>query len=70
MPTRPLRLLYVQPAELFGGAERQGVLHISRLPHHGIEVISAVGPGTAIRGALADVGVEDYEFLEHMCHEP
>ena len=70
MKHKPLRLLYVQPAEVFGGAERQGVLHISRLPHHGIEVVSAVGPGAAIRGALSDAGVVDYTFLDHLCHEP
>jgi glycosyltransferase involved in cell wall biosynthesis len=65
----PVRLMYVLPAELFGGAERQGVLHISKLGDHGFEVLPVVGPGTPIRRALADEGVEDYLFLEHLCHE-
>jgi glycosyltransferase involved in cell wall biosynthesis len=66
----PLRLLYVQPAEVFGGPERQAVLHISRLPRHGVEVIPVVGPGPAIRGAMAEAGITDYQFSEHLCHEP
>jgi glycosyltransferase involved in cell wall biosynthesis len=62
----PIRLLYLQPAEGFGGAERQGVLHISGLRQHGFEVVPVVGPGHAILGALADEGVDEYVFLEHL----
>ena len=64
-----LRILYVQPAEVFGGAERQGVLHIAELARHGFEVVPVVGPGRAITDALETAGVHDYEFLDHLTHE-
>jgi glycosyltransferase involved in cell wall biosynthesis len=68
MSRPPIRLLYVQPAEAFGGAERQGVLHISKLAGHGFHVTPVVGPGALIRSALADEGIHDYVFLKHLSH--
>jgi glycosyltransferase involved in cell wall biosynthesis len=65
----PRRILYVQPAEGFGGAERQGVVHIANLPRHGFEVVPVVGPGRPIVRALEDAGVRDYVFLDHLSHE-
>ncbi len=67
--TDPIRLLYLQPAEGFGGAERQGVLHISKLVDHGFDVTPVVGPGQPIRRALDDLGVDDFVFLTHLSHE-
>jgi glycosyltransferase involved in cell wall biosynthesis len=65
----PIRVLYVLPAEGFGGAERQGVLHISKLREHGFEMVAVVGPGAPIRRALNAEGVHDYVFLENLCHD-
>ena len=45
MTRSSLRLLYLLPAEGFGGAERQGVYHLAELPRHGVEVTAFVGPG-------------------------
>ncbi|HKA88043.1 MAG TPA: glycosyltransferase family 4 protein [Haliangiales bacterium] len=58
-----MKILYVQPAEAFGGAERQGVLHIRHLPDHGIDVVPVVGPGRAIVAALAEAGVAHHVFF-------
>ena len=44
MTRSSLRLLYLLPAEGFGGAERQGVYHLAELPRHGVEVTAFVGP--------------------------
>jgi glycosyltransferase involved in cell wall biosynthesis len=65
-----LRVMYVQPAEVLGGAERQGVLHVSGLRRLGLEVVAVVGPSPLIRGALEARGVRDYVFLEEFfCEE-
>lgn len=64
-----VRLLYIQPAEGFGGAERQGVLHMAQLARHGFDVIPVVGPGQPIREALAQQGISEYVFLDDFCHE-
>lgn len=42
------RLLYLQPAPLFGGAERQAVEQASYLPRFGVEPTVVAGPGRAI----------------------
>jgi len=60
-----MKILYLQPAEAFGGAERQGVLHIRHLPDHGIDVVPVVGPGLPIVRALADAGVSRHVFFPH-----
>lgn len=64
MPTtardaRP-RVLYLLPAEGFGGAERQGVLHIRHLPDHGVDIVAVVGPGKPVREQLDREGCGDY----------
>ncbi len=46
--------LVVVPAEGFGGAERQAVAAIRRLPDFGVDVVPLVGPGTRIVDALQD----------------
>jgi len=58
-----MRLLYILPAEAFGGAERQGVVHIANLPRSGIEVVPVVGPGLPILGQLDRAGVSNYVFF-------
>lgn len=59
---RPVRVLYVQPAPLFGGAERQAANLASQLPDFGLEVLPLVGPGKAIVKWLEDRGVERIAF--------
>ena len=55
-----MRVLYIMPAEGFGGAERQGVVHIANLPKSGIEVVAVTGPGERIRNELDRAGVSSY----------
>lgn len=43
-----IQLLYLQPAPLFGGAERQAAEQASYLPEFGIDVTVMAGPGQAI----------------------
>ena len=57
-----MRVVYVQPAEHFGGAERQAVLAMKLLPEFGVEVIPVLGPGDQIQQALQRAGVHDYIF--------
>ena len=52
-----LRVLYMQPATDFGGAERQATYLIAGLPRHGIEVVPVVGPGASIFDELERLGV-------------
>lgn len=57
-----MRLMYVLPAEAFGGAERQGVLHIRNLAEWGVEVRAVVGPGAPVQRALEAYGITDYHY--------
>jgi len=56
MTDRRLRLLYVQPAPLFGGAERQAAEQAACLPEFGIDVTVMAGPGEAIIDWLRERG--------------
>jgi glycosyltransferase involved in cell wall biosynthesis len=60
------RVMYLLPAAGFGGAERQGLVHIRHLARHGVEVVPVVGPGPIVPRALAAEGVTDAEFLPNM----
>jgi glycosyltransferase involved in cell wall biosynthesis len=60
--SRPIRVLYVQPADAFGGAERQAVTVIPLLSAHGIDVVPLVGPGRTIVDWLHARGVRDVVF--------
>src|SRR5581483_7026705 len=53
----PLRVLYLLPAEGFGGAERQGVQHLAELPRHGVQITSFVGSSAALARELSVAGV-------------
>lgn len=53
-----MRVLYLQPAASFGGAERQATYVIEKLPHHGVEVLPIVGPGHEIAQLLAGRGID------------
>ncbi len=64
-----MRLLYVIPAERFGGAERQAVYHMGHLPQWGIDVIPLVGPGTIILEQMAREGIDAAEFSSHLLRE-
>ena len=72
MTRSSLRLLYLLPAEGFGGAERQGVYHLAELPHHGVEVTAFVGPGQAVHRALADAGraLDNFRHFPDRGHAP
>src|SRR5262245_7754682 len=52
-------ILYVQPSELFGGAERQVAALLPQLQRQGIAVTALVGPGPTIVEWLRDAGVKD-----------
>lgn len=67
--TARLRALYVLPAAGFGGAERQGVLHIRHLGAHGIDVVPVVGPGHVVPRELELEGVRHHLFLPRMPEE-
>ncbi len=60
-----MKILYIQPAEGFGGAERQGTLHIRGLRARGFEVVPVVGPSPALARELTRVGVADFTVGEH-----
>jgi glycosyltransferase involved in cell wall biosynthesis len=70
--TRALRLLYLLPAEGFGGAERQGVYHLAELPHHAVEVTGLVGPSESVERELAAVNVphEPFPHFPDRAHGP
>ncbi|HTB60352.1 MAG TPA: glycosyltransferase [Polyangia bacterium] len=57
MSTR--RILYMQPSELFGGAERQIATVLPELQRQGAEVTALVGPGRTIVEWLQNAGVSD-----------
>jgi glycosyltransferase involved in cell wall biosynthesis len=52
-----VRVLHLQPAAEFGGAERQATYLVAGLPRHGIEVVPLVGPDRLIVDELARLGV-------------
>lgn len=58
MTDRRLRLLYVQPAPLFGGAERQAAEQAACLPQFGVDVTVMAGPGEAIIDWLREKGAD------------
>jgi glycosyltransferase involved in cell wall biosynthesis len=68
MTASALRVLYLLPAEGFGGAERQGLLHVAELPRHGVEVTALVGAGAPMLRALGEhwlPGAEPFDgFLD------
>jgi glycosyltransferase involved in cell wall biosynthesis len=60
-----IRLLYLQPAPLFGGAERQAVEQASYLPRFGVEPTVVAGPGSAIIDWLRAEQVESIVASPH-----
>jgi glycosyltransferase involved in cell wall biosynthesis len=52
-------ILYVQPSELFGGAERQVAAMLPQLQKQGVAVTALVGPGRTIVDWLRAAGVKD-----------
>ncbi len=53
---KKIKILYLIPAEGFGGAERQALFHITNLPDHGFDVITVTGPGRKVYDVLTDIG--------------
>ena len=60
-----MRMMYVLPSEGFGGAERQGVLHIRSLARWGIDLVPVIGAGAPMQNALQAYGFTSYQI----CHE-
>jgi glycosyltransferase involved in cell wall biosynthesis len=60
MCSRPIRVLYLQPAPLFGGAERQTATNVPLLAKFGVDVLPVVGPGQALGDWLRERGVDDF----------
>lgn len=54
------RVLYMQPAPRFGGAERQAATNIPLLCDQGIDVLTMTGPGLTILDWLRERGVYNY----------
>lgn len=57
--SKRVRVLYLQPAPLFGGAERQAALSASLLPEFGVDVIPMTGPGQVVMDWMNAAGVQD-----------
>ena len=53
------RILYLQPSESFGGAERQIAAVLPHLQSQGVAVTALVGPGHTIVDWLREAGIED-----------
>jgi len=62
---KSLRALYLQPAPLFGGAERQAALTAKLLPQFGVEVVPLVGPGPVTANWLREMGVQEIVETPH-----
>ncbi len=62
MIERCIRVLYLQPAAHFGGAERQAATIVPLLGEFGVEPIPFVGPGREITEWLEARNVDDYVF--------
>jgi glycosyltransferase involved in cell wall biosynthesis len=60
-----IRALYLQPAPLFGGAERQAAYAASFWPEFGVDVLPVVGPGHAVIDWLHERGVKEFAHTEH-----
>ncbi|MGE3459987.1 MAG: glycosyltransferase family 4 protein [Kofleriaceae bacterium] len=60
MRDRNIRMLYLQPAAHFGGAERQAATIMPLLGEFGIEAIPLVGPGHEITNWLEANGIDNY----------
>jgi len=52
-----VRVLYLQPSPLFGGAERQLTAITPLLSQYGVDVLPMVGPGHVVVDWLAEQGV-------------
>ncbi|HSQ41641.1 MAG TPA: glycosyltransferase family 4 protein [Fibrobacteraceae bacterium] len=64
--THKLNILYLLPAEGFGGAERQGLLHAARLPECDVDVTLVTGPGNIIRQTALRMGIKDFHWLSSL----
>lgn len=60
-----IRALYLQPAPLFGGAERQAVYAAALWPEFGVDVLPMVGPGQAIVDWMRERGVKELAHTNH-----
>lgn len=53
-----IKILYIIPAEGFGGAERQAIFHVSNLPKKDYEIISITGPGFKVLNEIKSTGMD------------
>jgi glycosyltransferase involved in cell wall biosynthesis len=65
---KQLTILYLIPAEGFGGAERQALFHIENLPRYGIKVITVTGPGKRVLDHLHKLNITA-KFYPHIPKE-
>src|SRR5581483_2567056 len=63
-----MRILYVQPSELMGGAEHQALMNITRLQRLGVEVVPLIGPKTVLVRALEQEGVTNSIVAPRLFH--
>lgn len=63
-----MKMMYVLPAEGFGGAERQGVLHIRSLPERGINLVAVIGAGAPMQEALTRYGCANFQLCDTFPH--
>jgi len=47
-----IKIMYIIPAEGFGGAERQAIYHINNLSKYGMEVVAVTGPEKKVADKL------------------
>ncbi len=59
-----MKMMYVLPAEAFGGAERQGVLHIRSLPERGFNLVAVIGTGAPMQEALTSYGCANFQCCD------
>ena len=63
-----IKILYIIPAEGFGGAERQALLHLKEMPYYGIDVIAVTGPGDKVYKA-AKKTLSKVEYCQNLPFE-
>ena len=64
-----VKILYIIPAEGFGGAEKQALFHIRNLATYDIEVLTVTGPGNIVFDQLCDINNGSVHYCSTMPRE-